>query len=165
MKVLAFEGTEEKSNFDPIITPLRAQNPDLVYFGGLYDQAAPFFKQAREKGVKAKFLGPDGMDSSDLTKIAGKAVVGMYYTSVAGPVTVYPAAKQFAEEYKKAYGKNPEPFSAQAYDATAILLKAIEAAAQGGKTPTRAAIAAAVRNVKYTGVTGTIEFNAKGDPK
>ena len=165
MKVLAFEGTEEKSNFDPIITPLRAQNPDLVYFGGLYDQAAPFFKQAREKGVKAKFLGPDGMDSSDLTKIAGKAVVGMYYTSVAGPVTVYPAAKQFAEEYKKAYGKNPEPFSAQAYDATAILLKAIEAAAQGGKTPTRAAIAAAVRNVTYTGVTGTIEFNAKGDPK
>ena len=165
MKVLAFEGTEEKSNFDPIITPLRAQNPDLVYFGGLYDQAAPFFKQAREKGVKAKFLGPDGMDSSDLTKIGGNAVVGMYYTSVAGPVTVYPAAKQFAEEYKKAYGKNPEPFSAQAYDATAILLKAIEAAAQGGKTPTRAAIAAAVRNVKYTGVTGTIEFNAKGDPK
>ena len=164
-KVIAFEGTEEKSNFDPIITPLRARNPDLVYFGGLYDQAAPFFKQAREKGVKAKFLGPDGMDSSDLTKIAGKAVVGMYYTSVAGPVTVYPAAKQFAEEYKKAYGKNPEPFSAQAYDATAILLKAIEAAAQGGKTPTRAAIAAAVRNVKYTGVTGTIEFNAKGDPK
>ena len=164
MKVLAFEGTEEKSNFDPIITPLRAQNPDLVYFGGLYDQAAPFFKQAREKGVKAKFLGPDGMDSSDLTKIAGNAVVGMYYTSVAGPVTVYPAAKQFAEEYKKAYGKNPEPFSAQAYDATAILLKAIEAAAQGGKTPTRAAIAAAVRHVKYTGVTGNIEFNAKGDP-
>jgi branched-chain amino acid transport system substrate-binding protein len=165
MKVLAFEGTEEKSNFDPIITPLRAQNPDLVYFGGLYDQAAPFFKQAREKGVKAKFLGPDGMDSSDLTKIAGNAVVGMYYTSVAGPVTVYPAAKQFADEYKKAYGKNPEPFSAQAYDATAILLKAIEAAAQGGKTPTRAAVSAAVRNVKYTGVTGSIEFNAKGDPK
>ena len=164
VKVIAFEGTEEKSNFDPIITPIRAQNPDLIYFGGLYDQAAPFFKQAREKGVKAKFLGPDGMDSSDLTKIAGNAVVGMYYTSVAGPVTVYPAAKQFAEEYKKAYGKNPEPFSAQAYDATAILLKGIEAAAKGGKTPTRAAVTAAVHNVKYTGVTGNIEFNAKGDP-
>ena len=165
MKVLGFEGTEEKSNFDPIITPLRAKNPDLVYFGGLYDQAAPFFKQAREKGVKAKFLGPDGLDSSDLAKIAGNAVVGMYYTSVAGPVTVYPAAKQFADDYKKAYGKNPEPFSAQAYDATAILLKAIEAAAQGGKAPTRDAVTAAVRNVKHTGVTGTIEFDAKGDPK
>ena len=70
VKVLGFEGTEEKSNFDPIITPIKAKNPDLIYFGGIYDQGAPFFKQAREKGIKSKFMGPDGMDSSDLTKIA-----------------------------------------------------------------------------------------------
>ncbi len=164
-KIVGFEGTEEKSNFDPLITPIRAKNPDLIYFGGLYEQAAPFFKQAREKGVKSKFLGPDGLDSSDLTKIAGKAVVGMYYTTVAGPVTVYPQAKQFADRYKKSFGKNPEPFAAQAYDATAILLKAIEAAAKGGTLPSREAVSAAVRTVKYTGVTGTIELNARGDPK
>src|SRR5213594_3941353 len=61
VKVVGFDGTEEKSNFDPIITPIKAKNPDLVYFGGIYDQAAPFFKQAREKGVKSRFLGPDGL--------------------------------------------------------------------------------------------------------
>ena len=165
IKILGFEGTEEKSNFDPIITPMKAKNPDLIYFGGIYDQAAPFFKQAREKGVKAKFLGPDGLDSSDLTKIAGKAVVGMNYTSVAGPVSVYPQAKQFAEEYKKKFGKNPEPFAAQAYDATVIALKAIEAAAKGGTLPGRAEVSAAVRKVKHTGITGAIEFDDKGDPK
>ncbi len=165
IKILGFEGTEEKSNFDPIITPLKAKNPDLIYFGGIYEQAAPFFKQAREKGVKAKFLGPDGLDSSDLTKIAGKAVVGMNYTSVAGPVSVYPQAKQFADEYKKKFGKNPEPFAAQAYDATAIALKAIEAAAKGGKMPSREDVSKEVRKVKHTGITGAVEFNDKGDPK
>jgi branched-chain amino acid transport system substrate-binding protein len=165
IKVLGFEGTEEKSNFDPIITPIKAQNPDLIYFGGIYEQAGPFFKQAREKGVKSKFLGPDGMDSSDLTKIGGKAVVGMHYTSVAGPVSVYPQAKQFADDYKKKFGKNPEPFAAQAYDATAIALKAIEAAAKGGKAPTREAVTAAIRGVRHTGITGSVEFDAKGDPK
>jgi branched-chain amino acid transport system substrate-binding protein len=165
IKVIGFEGTEEKSNFDPIITPIRAKNPDLIYFGGIYEQAAPFFKAAREKGVKAKFMGPDGMDSSDMTKIAGKTVVGMHYTSVAGPVSVYPQAKQFAEEYKRKFGKNPEPFAAQAYDSTAILLKAIEAASKGGKTPTRDAVTAAVRDVKHNGITGNVEFDAKGDPK
>ena len=165
IKILGFEGTEEKSNFDPIITPIKAKNPDLIYFGGIYEQAGPFFKQAREKGVKSKFLGPDGMDSSDLTKIAGKAVVGMYYTSVAGPVSVYPQAKKFAEDYKKKFGKNPEPFAAQAYDSAAIAIKALEAAAKGGKAPTRDAVTAAVRDVRYTGITGTIEFDAKGDPK
>jgi branched-chain amino acid transport system substrate-binding protein len=165
IKILGFEGTEEKSNFEPIITPLKAKNPDLIYFGGIYEQAAPFFKQAREKGVKAKFLGPDGLDSSDLTKIAGKAVVGMNYTSVAGPVSVYPQAKQFADEYKKKFGKNPEPFAAQAYDATAIALKAIEAAAKGGKMPSREDVSKEVRKVKHTGITGAVEFDDKGDPK
>src|SRR6266480_2467672 len=165
IKVLGFEGTEEKSNCDPIITPIKAKNPDLIYFGGIYEQAGPFFKQAREKGVKSKFLGPDGMDSSDLTKIGGKAVVGMHYTSVAGPVSVYPQAKQFAEDYKKKFGKNPEPFAAQAYDATAIAVKAIEATAKGGKAPTREAVTAAIRGVRHTGITGSVEFDAKGDPK
>src|SRR5207344_1867892 len=106
VKVLGFEGTEEKSNFDPIITPIKAKNPDLIYFGGIYDQAAPFFKQAREKGVKSKFMGPDGMDSSDLTKIAGKAVVGMNYTSAAGPASALPKAKAFVDDYKKKSTKN-----------------------------------------------------------
>jgi branched-chain amino acid transport system substrate-binding protein len=165
--VVGFEGTEEKSNFDPIITPIKAKNPDLIYFGGIYDQAAPFFKQAREKGVKSKFLGPDGMDSSDLTKIAGKAVVGMHYTTVAGPVSVYPKAKEFAKAYKEKFKKDPEPFAAQAYDATAIGLKALEAAIKGagGKAPSREAVSVAIRKTKHTGLTGTIEFDEKGDPK
>ncbi|OGK80742.1 MAG: branched chain amino acid ABC transporter substrate-binding protein [Candidatus Rokubacteria bacterium GWC2_70_16] len=167
IKVLGFEGTEEKSNFDPIITPMKAKNPDLIYFGGIYDQAAPFFKQAREKGVKAQFMGPDGMDSSDLTKIAGKAVQGMYYTSVAGPVSVYPAAKEFAKQYKEKFKKDPEPFAAQAYDSAAIGLKAIETAikASGGKVPSREQVSVAVRKTKHTGLTGTVEFDEKGDPK
>src|SRR5213594_2864449 len=164
VKVLGFEGTEEKSNFDPILTPIKAKNPDLVYFGGIYDQAAPFFKQAREKGIKAKFLGPDGLDSSDLTKIAGKAVVGMHYTSAAGPASSS-QAKQFGEEYKKKYGKNTEPYAAESYVATAIAIKALEEVTKGGKAPTRAAVASAIRKVKYNGMTGAIEFDDKGDPK
>ena len=167
IKVLGFEGTEEKSNFDPLLTPIKAKNPDLIYFGGIYDQAAPFFKQAREKGVKAAFMGPDGMDSSDLTKIAGAAVKGMFYTSVAGPVDVYPAAKAFKAEYKEKFKKDPEPFAAQAYDSAALGLKAIEAAAKaaGGKVPSREQVSVQVRKAKYSGLTGSVEFDEKGDPK
>jgi branched-chain amino acid transport system substrate-binding protein len=164
IKVIGFEGTEEKSNFDPILTPVKAKNPDLIYFGGIYDQGAAFFKQAREKGLKSKFMGPDGMDSSDLTKIAGKAVVGMYYTSAAGPASALPKAKTFVDEFKKKFSKNPEPYAAEAYDATAIALKAIEAAAKGGKL-SREDVSTQVRKVKHSGVTGDIEFDGKGDRK
>jgi branched-chain amino acid transport system substrate-binding protein len=167
IEILGFEGTEEKSNFDPILTPARAKNPDLIYFGGIYNQGAPLFKQAREKGIKAKFLGPDGLDSPDLVKIGGQAVVGLYYTTAAGPVAFYPKAKDFVKMYKEKFKKDPQPYSAESYDATAIALKAIENAvkAGGGKMPTRDAVAKEVRKVKYAGITGDIEFDGKGDRK
>lgn len=167
VQILGFEGTEEKSNFDPIITPIKAKNPDLIYFGGIYNQAAVLFKQAREKGLKAQFMGPDGMDSSELVKIAGKSVVGMHYSTVVGPPTVYPAAKNFIKEFKEKFKKDPEPFAAQAYDVAALGLKAIEDAikAAGGKKPTRAQVTDAIRKIKnFQGVTGTINFDEKGDP-
>lgn len=169
-KVLGFEGTEEKANFDPLITAIQAVNPELIYFGGIYDQAGVFFKQAREKGINAIFLGPDGMDSSELPKIAGDALVtggGMYYTTVAAPPTVYEGAKKFIEDYKAKFGKDPEPFSAQAYDATAIVLKAIEAAIKeaGGQKPSRKAVTEKVRATKdFQGITGVITFDERGDP-
>ncbi|MGQ0571746.1 MAG: branched-chain amino acid ABC transporter substrate-binding protein, partial [Armatimonadota bacterium] len=166
MKVVGFEGTEEKANFDPIINPIRARKPDLVYFGGIYDQAGVFFKQARAKGLTSKFLGPDGMDSTDLAKIAGDAIVAMHYTTVAGPVSVYPAAAKFAKDYKAKFGKDPEPFAAQAYDAAVIGIRAIERAAKaaGGKKPTREQVTAEVRKTKaFKGLTGTFTFDAKGD--
>lgn len=164
--VLGFEGSEEKANFDPLITPMIARKPDLVYFGGIYDQAGVFFKQARSKGIKAAFLGPDGMDSSELAKIAGAAVVGMHYTTVAGPVSVYPKAAKFAKDYKAKFGKDPEPFAAQAYDATAIALKSIELAAKGagGKKPTRDQVTEQVHKIRaFPGLTGTFTFDYKGD--
>src|SRR5712692_9063162 len=163
IKVVAFEGTEEKSNFDAILTPIKAKNPDIIYFGGIYDQAAPFFKQAREKGIKSKFMGPDGMDSSDLTKIAGKAVVGLNYTSAAGPASALPKAKAFVEDFKKKFSKNPEPYAAEAYDATTIAIKAIEDVVKGGKKVTREDVSAAIRKVKLAGITGEIAFDSKGD--
>jgi branched-chain amino acid transport system substrate-binding protein len=104
------------------------------------------------------------MDSSDLVKIAGKTVVGMYYTTAAAPASS-PQAKQFAEEFKKKFGKNPEPYAAEAYVATAIAIKALESVVAGGKAPTRDAVTAAIRKVKYSGLTGAIEFDEKGDPK
>ncbi len=167
LKVLGFEGTEEKANFDPILTPIQAANPDLIYFGGMFDQGGVMFKQARDKGIKAVFMGPDGIDSADLVKIAGDAAKGMYYTTVAGPVTYYPEAAKFAADYKAKFGKDPEPFGAQSYDSAVILLKAIEKAAKdaGGKKPTREQVRDAVRATKdFKGLTGLITFDSKGDP-
>lgn len=167
LTVLGFDGTEERANFSPMIIPLKAKNPDLVYFGGIYHQGGLLLKQLREKGVKAKFMGPDGLDSAEMAKIAGSAVVGSYYTSVAGPPDAYPETAAFAKKYKQRFGKETESFGMYGYDATLVGIKAIEGwiKANPGKKPSRADVVTAVRNIKnFKGVTGSIEFDNKGDP-
>jgi branched-chain amino acid transport system substrate-binding protein len=169
MKVLGFEGTEEKANFDSILTPILASKPDVIYFGGMYDQSNVLFKQSRQKGYKGMFLSDDGYDSSDSAKIGGDVLLqgkGTYFSTVSGPASAYPGTAKFQADFKAKFGSTPQPFAAQAYDCTAIALKAIEDAAKAanGKLPARADVTKAVRAIKdFPGITGTINFNAKGD--
>ncbi|HMZ06279.1 MAG TPA: branched-chain amino acid ABC transporter substrate-binding protein [Anaerolineales bacterium] len=167
LEIVAFEGTEEQANFDAIVTPVVATQPDVVFFAGIYNQAGVFFKQARDAGYEGTFLGTDGMDSSDLADIAGDALTtggGMYYTTVAGPAAAYPAAAQFAADYEAKFGSAPEAYAAQAYDSMNVCLTAIKAAAEaaGGK-PSRLQVAEAVRQVSIEGLTGNIGFDDIGD--
>jgi len=169
MQVLGFEGTDEKANFDAILSPILAANPDVIYFGGMFDQIAVFFKQARQKGFTGMFLSDDGFDSSDAAKIGGQPLLdgkGTFYSTVSGPASVYEGTAKFITDFKAKYNHDPQPFAAQSYDAAGICLKAIENAAKanGNKLPTRAAVTDAVRALKdYPGITGTINFNKNGD--
>ncbi len=169
IKVAGFTGTEEKANFDAILSPILSAKPDCIYFGGMFDQAAVLFKQARQKGFKGLCLSDDGFDSPDATKIGGDALLegaGTYFSTVSGPAAAYPDTAKFVTDFKAKFGNNPQPFAAQSFDCTAILLKAIENAANanGGKLPTRDAVCKAVRELQdFHGVTGTMTFNPKGD--
>ena len=170
MKVLGFEGTEEKANFDALLSPLVAGNPDLVYFGGMTFQAAVLFRQARERGYQGMFMSDDGFESPDATKIAGQTLVdgkGTFYSTVSGPAAVYPGAAKFIKDFKAKYNADPQAFAAQGYDCMAICLKAIENAAKANKNaaPDRAAVVKAIRALKdFAGITGTFTFNDIGDP-
>ncbi|MGA2083843.1 MAG: ABC transporter substrate-binding protein, partial [Holophaga sp.] len=144
--------------------------PECIYFGGMFDQAAVLYKQARQKGFKGMCLSDDGFDSPDAAKIGADALLqgaGTYFSTVSGPANVYPDTAKFIADFKAKFGNNPQPFAAQSYDCAAILLKAIENAAKdaGNKLPARADVTKAVRALQnYHGITGTITFNAKGDP-
>lgn len=164
-KVAGFLGTEEKTNFQSLILQMRVLKPDLVYFGGIYDQAGVLLKQMRERGITAKFLGPDGLESSAFIDIAQNAAAGAYYTTVAGPVEKYPAAKAFSEKFAARFNRPPEAYALYSYDAAHIILDGVEAAikSQGGKKPSRLHVAQAVRAAQREGITGPIAFNENGD--
>jgi len=166
LTVAGFEGTQEQAVFDSLITPILAENPDVIYFGGIYSQAGPFFRQARDRGITAQFLGPDGLDSSELANLAGDALEGTYYTTVAGPVSIYPAAATFASDYQAEFGEPVQPFGAQSYDAAGLCMAAItKAAVDAGAKPTRAQVVEALKSMpELQGIVSSYQFTEKGDP-
>lgn len=168
LTILSFDGTEERSNFDTILQPILAMQPDLIYTGGMFDQFGVFANQARAAGYDGLFMGADGLDSPEYAELGGEAVVGSYFTTVAGPASLYPDAAQFIEDYTARYGEAPTPFAAQAYDSAGVIIAALErlVAANGPVVPTRAQLAAEVRATEdYRGITGTITFDVVGDPE
>lgn len=166
VQVVGAEGTEEKSNFQPLVIKIKALNPDVVYFGSIYDQAGVFIKQLREAGVQAKVMGGDGWDSTDLQKIGGDATKGALFTTVAAPISALPSAAKFAELFKKTFNTDAQGFGAFGYDAGKVVLQGILNAvkANGNKVPTRAQAESAIRKVKATGLlSGDVQFNSIGD--
>jgi branched-chain amino acid transport system substrate-binding protein len=169
VKVTFSTGVDDKeTDFSSILNRAAVDKPDVIYFGGYYQQAGLFIKQMRQKKINAVFIGGDGLDSSDLQKIAGAENMNkVYFTTTGVPLSKLPAAQKFAQTYKNKFKKEPEGYSAYGYDSMHVVLQAIASAvkANGGKKPTREQVAAAVRKVSFDGLTGKIAFNSRGDIK
>ncbi len=168
IKVVGILTTDVTDDFSSIVSRMMNLNPDLVYFAGLAAQAGPFFRQARAAGFKGAFLVIESDPA--LGDLAGPLFMqdgGAYYIDPAAPLSAYPGGAQFEKEFQGLYGTEPLPYSAQAYDAAGICLKAIEEASKAGngEVPTRAEVAKTIRAlVDYPGITGTYTFDNKGDP-
>jgi branched-chain amino acid transport system substrate-binding protein len=159
-KVVLFEGvTVGEKDYSPVVTKIKSLNPDLIFFGGIYVEGGLLIKQAKGVGGSAPFIGGDGIMSEELAKIGGPATEGTYATF--GPDTKEsPTANGFNENYKKKYGE-PGVYSVYAYDATNILLQAIQKAG----SPDKKKILELLKATDYQGALGHIQFDAKGDMK
>jgi branched-chain amino acid transport system substrate-binding protein len=163
LTLVAFEAAASTEEVPTVAAAIAATAPDVLYFSGSAEVGGSLFKEVRRLGVVTKFVGGDGIDSSELVRIAGEAALGAHYTSVAGAVSVHPQARGFTYEYQKQFDKFPEPFAAQAYDATAVVLEAIARAARGPDGVSRKTVVAALGKTRYLGYSGPIRFDEHGD--
>jgi len=157
--------------FGPVAQQAISQNAEIIYLStAALDMAGGFIKQARENGYTGAFLGNEAWDNPALAEFAGPFAMdggGVYYTLTVGQAKLYPNTSRFVEDFRSAYGVDPMLFTAQAYDAASICMKAIEEAskAKGGEIPTRAEVANAIRAlVDYQGITNTYTFTENGNP-
>jgi len=150
----------ETKDFNPIITKIRGLNPDAVFIGGLYNEAALICKQASDVGWKPPFFGVDGLYSPALPTLGGAAVEGLRFAGFFHPDRQSPIVQAYVKEFRTKYSKEPGTYDAFAYDAMCVIAAAIN---QGGAS--RQAIQQQLRTLKVEGVTGTNEFDEHGDVK
>lgn len=155
--------TSKDTDFSAILAKVAAAKPDIVYLPDYYNVVNLVTKQAKEKGIKAPFMGGDGWDSSDLDL---KAANGGYFTNHYSPQDTRPEVqnlvKAFGAKYKddKGQPKVPDALAALAYDATNLLLQGIKEAGADDTTKVKDALA----KIRFNAISGKITFDANHNP-
>jgi branched-chain amino acid transport system substrate-binding protein len=140
-------------------TKFKGTGADVVLFMGEYTAGALFAKQAKNLGLTAQIVCGSGCSNPKLIEIAGPAAEGFYALTTFDPNDERAAQAAFIKKYTGRYKDAPGEWAAHAYDIVYLVKKAYE---MGGTD--RASLIKSLHEVKaFPGVTGTIEFDAKGD--
>jgi branched-chain amino acid transport system substrate-binding protein len=160
------EFTNDKAtDFTAILTSLKAKKPDIVFFGGMDAVAGPMMRQMKQLGIEAKFMGGDGICSSELPKLAaGTMGDSQVVCAEAGGVegTAKKSMDDFYAAYKKKFNDEVKVYAPYVYDSVNVMVAAMVKA--GSAEPAKYLPALAATS-GYKGVTGTISFDDKGDVK
>ncbi|NCD07886.1 MAG: ABC transporter substrate-binding protein [Negativicutes bacterium] len=161
-KIVAEESYLQKDqDYKPILTKIKAQNPDLLYIPGYYEDVGKIIKQARELGMTIPVLGADAWDSPVLVEMGGaQALNNTYFTNFYSIEDKNPVSNAFVEAYKKEYGQTPDSMAAMGYDATKLLVDAIKRANSTDAKKIREALAA---TKNFSSVSGEMSLNEKHD--
>lgn len=165
-KVVTRQYTSDKAtDFTAILTAIKATKPDLIFFAGGTAQGGPMLRQMQQLGIKAKFMGGDGLCTSDLPGLSGGAVAQIQvFCTLGGGVEGAPKKRNddFRAAYKKKFGTDVVAYAPNTYDA--VKLMAASMAKAGSADPAKYLPVLAATD-SYPGVSGDISFDSKGDLK
>jgi branched-chain amino acid transport system substrate-binding protein len=162
IKVVANEYTTDKAtDFKAILTKIKSTKAELVFFGGMDAQGGPMAKQMKELGIKAKFLGGDGVCTPEFMKLGGPATEGQFCSLPGMPLEKLAKGPEFREKFSKKFGADIQLYAPYVYDAVMVMADSMKRA--DSVDPVK--FLPAIGQTKYDGVTAMIEFDALGDLK
>ncbi len=161
-KIVAEESYLQKDqDYKPILTKIKAQNPDLLYIPGYYEDVGKIIKQARELGMTIPVLGADAWDSPVLVEMGGaQPLNNTYFTNFYSIEDKNPVSNSFVDAYKKEYGQTPDSMAAMGYDAAKLLVDAIRRADSTDAKKIKEALAA---TKNFSSVSGEMSLNERHD--
>ncbi len=127
--------------------------------------AGPMLRQMKSLGISAKFMGGDGICSTELVKLGGDAIAdNQVYCAEAGGVEGAGKAgmDKFKAAFKTKFGTEVQVYAPYVYDAVNIMVAAMVKAGSSDPAKYLPVLAA---TTGYAGVTGPVTFDEKGDIK
>ena len=164
-KVVGREYTNDKAtDFNAILTKLKGAKPDLIFYGGMDAVGGPMMRQMKQLGIDARFMGGDGICTTEMAKLAGDALGdGKVVFAEAGGVTADKAAvmEAFRKKFKEKTGLEVQLYAPYVYDAVNVMVAAMQKANSTDPKKYLPELA----KIQYDGVTGRISFDKHGDVK
>lgn len=161
LEIVATETFQKgQSDYNAQLTKIKNGNPDLVLASALYNEGAVIMDQARKMGIDVPFVGGNGFNSPQAIEIAGDAANGLIVGTPWFGESDNPKVIEFNEKYEAEYGKLPDQFAAQAYDALYIYADALKRAGEADRDVFRDALA---ETKDLEGLLGNFSFDEIGD--
>lgn len=143
------------NDFTTKLKSMANRYPEVMYFPDAYDRAGLISSLAHGTAVIYSGVVWDS-DSVDR-----QAMEGAYCTEHFSGDNPRPVVQEFISRYYEKYNSKPGETAALTYEATQILLQAVELA--GSREPAR--IKEAIQNIKgFPALTGRFSFNQDGSP-
>ncbi|GAA1625050.1 branched-chain amino acid ABC transporter substrate-binding protein [Catellatospora bangladeshensis] len=129
------------TSYPRVVATVLQQRADMVFYTGYYSEAAALIRDLRAAHYTGKIMLADaGTDPALLEQITPAEAEGLLGLSL--PVAKFmPQAATWAARYRAAYGREPGPFTMQAYDAARLAINAIGRAGTLDREAVRKAIA------------------------
>lgn len=148
------------ADFGAQITRIQQLNPDAVLINLVTEDAASFMRQARDRGVEARWIGPNnGLLSDRLGELSQGAAEGVI---VPTHLDMDAAETQdFVKRFEERYDQIDDILSTFGYDAVNLIAEALE---QSGSPDDREALRDALAEMEeFCGVNGCYANDGSGN--
>jgi branched-chain amino acid transport system substrate-binding protein len=165
MQVVDEQFTNDKAtDFMAILTAIKSKNPDAIFYGGMDPQAGPMLRQMEQLGMtNVKYFGGDGICTSEIAKLSAgaKTLSNVICAEGGASLAKMPGGTAWKDRYDKKYPGQFQVYSPYTYDATFVLVDAMQRA---NSTDPKKYIPM-LKKANFKGVTANIAFEPNGELK
>ncbi|MFJ7589286.1 bifunctional serine/threonine-protein kinase/ABC transporter substrate-binding protein [Streptomyces sp. NPDC097617] len=148
----------------PVVTDMLAHGVDGLFYTGTPAGGAKVAGLLAAAGFKGPRAADYTIAGPEFLAAAGQAAEGwQFFTPYTGPEA--PEVAEITRAHRTAYGSAPDIWTAEAYDATRLVIDRLVTAAAGGARPSRAGLLTALPQGTFRGLTKEYTFDERRQVK